>query len=88
MKSWFYTFTSVHFFLTAISGVLLYFRPLDGREGWYSEKTKQVLVGLHNGEFWGHIIFENRYFSGLPIGIILAVTLIFFSIRKIKLQLL
>ena len=84
MKSWFYTFTAVHFFLTAISGVLLYFRPLDGREGWYSEKTKQVLVGLHNGEFWGHIIFENRYFYGLPIGIILAVTLIFLSIRKIK----
>lgn len=84
MKTWFYRFTAVHFCLTAISGVLLYFRPLEGREGWYSEQTKEWLVGLHNGELWSYFLFENRYLSGIPIGLVLATTLVFFSVRKIR----
>lgn len=84
MKTWFYRFTAVHFCLTALSGVLLYFRPLEGREGWYSEQTKEWLVGLHNGEFWSYLLMENRYLSGIPIGLVLATTLIIFSVGTIK----
>ncbi len=84
MKTWFYRFTAAHFCLTALSGVLLYFRPLEGREGWYSEQTKAWLVGLHNGELWSYLLIENRYFSGIPIGLVLATTLIIFSVGKIK----
>ena len=62
MKSWFYTFTAVHFFLTAISGVLLYFRPLDGREGWYSEKTKQVLVDFTMENFGDTLFLKTVIF--------------------------
>ncbi|MDA2924595.1 hypothetical protein MYX65_08065 [Acidobacteria bacterium AH-259-L09] len=82
MKSWFYRFTAAHFCLTAITGLLLYFRPLDDREGWYSNEVKEVLVGLHNGELWSYLLFNNRYPSGLLIGIILGVSLITFSVRK------
>lgn len=84
MKVWFYRFTAAHFLLTAISGVFLYFRPLEGRAGWYSEQTKTLLVGLHNGELWSQFILENRYVSGVPIGIVLATTLIIFSVKSIK----
>ncbi|MDA2938430.1 hypothetical protein MYX75_09230 [Acidobacteria bacterium AH-259-A15] len=82
MKSWFYRFTAAHFCLTAITGLLLYFRPLDDREGWYSNEVKEVLIGLHNGELWSYLLFNNRYPSGLLIGIILGVSLITFSVRK------
>lgn len=82
LKLWFYRFTAVHFCVTAVTGVLLYFRPLEEREGWYSEELKELLVGLHNGELWSQLLFENPYLSGLPIGLILAASLIFFSLRK------
>ena len=59
MKIWFYRFTAVHFCLTALSGLILYFRPLKGREGWYSEQTKEWLVGLHNGELWSDLLLGN-----------------------------
>ena len=83
MKNWFYRFTAAHFCVTAISGVFLYFRPLEDRAGWYSEGIKDLVVGLHNGELWGHLLFDNRYLSGLPIGLILAALLILRSIRKV-----
>ncbi|MGH9338156.1 MAG: hypothetical protein ACRD1R_00840 [Acidobacteriota bacterium] len=82
MKAWFYRFTTVHFCLTAVTGILLYFRPLDDRPGWYSEQLKEVLVGLHNGELWSYLLFGNRYLSGLLIGVALALVLIYQSTRK------
>ena len=78
MKIWFYRFTAVHFCLTALSGLILYFRPLKGREGWYSEQTKEWLVGLHNGELWSDLLLGNGLFSGIPIRLVLATTLILF----------
>ena len=81
LKTWFYRFTAAHFCLTAITGGLLYFRPLDDREGWYSESLKEILVGLHNGELWGRLLLDSRYSSGLPIGFILASVLVYFSFR-------
>ena len=81
IKTWFYRFTAAHFCLTAVTGGLLYFRPLDDREGWYSGPLKEILVGLHNGELWGRLLLDSRYSSGLPIGIMLASVLVFFSFR-------
>ncbi len=82
MRIWFYRFTAAHFCVTAITGILLYFRPLEDRAGWYSEGIKELLVGLHNGELWSQLVFDSRYLSGLPIGIILAATLIVYSLKK------
>jgi len=79
---WFYRFTAVRFCITAATGVLLYFRPPKDRDGWYSESLKEVLVGLHNGELWGFLLFRNRYLSGLPIGIVLAAVLVVFCLQK------
>ena len=86
IKLWFYRLTAIHFCLTATTGVVLYFRPLDDREGWYSETLKEILIGLHNGELWGHLLFDNRYLSGLVIGITLSAALIFFSIGGMRLR--
>ena len=83
MKIWFYRFTAVHFCLTALSGMVLYFRPQDGYEGWYSEQTKEWLVGLHNGELWSDLLLGNGLLSGLAIGVVLSTTLILFSVRSL-----
>ena len=83
LKTWFYRFTAAHFCVTAMSGVLLYFRPLEHRAGWYSEEVKEFLVGLHNAELWGQLLLDNPYLSGPPIGIMLAAVLIRKSARKV-----
>ncbi|HLV02165.1 MAG TPA: hypothetical protein VKZ59_12910 [Acidobacteriota bacterium] len=82
MRLWFYRFTAAHFCLTSVTGILLYFRPLDDRPGWYTEGLKEILVGLHNGEVWSHLLIGNRYPTGLAIGLVLAVTLIRFSLKS------
>ena len=84
MKIWFYRFTAVHFCLTSVSGMVLYFRPQDGSEGWYSEQTKEWLVGLHNGELWSDLLFGNGLLSGIAIGLVLSTTLILFSVRSLR----
>lgn len=83
MKIWFYRFTAVHFCLTAVSGLILYFRPVKESEGWYSEQTKEWLVGLHNGELWSELLLGNGLISGVPIGLVLATTLVIFSMRSL-----
>ena len=84
MKIWFYRFTAVHFCLTALTGMILYFRPYDGSEGWYSEQTKKWLVGLHNGELWSDLLLGNGLLSGIAIGLVLSTTLILFSVRSLR----
>ena len=84
MKIWFYRFTAVHFCLTAISGLILYFRPHSGSEGWYSEQTKEWLVGLHNGELWSDLLLGNGLLSGIAIGLVLSITLILFSVKSLR----
>ena len=84
MKIWFYRFTAVHFCLTAISGLILYFRPHGGSEGWYSEQTKEWLVGLHNGEIWSDLLLGNGLLSGIVIGLVLSTTLILFSVKSLR----
>ena len=84
MKIWFYRFTAVHFCLTALTGMILYFRPQNGSEGWYSEQTKKWLVGLHNGELWSDLLLGNGLLSGIAIGLVLSITLILFSVRSLR----
>ena len=84
MKIWFYRFTAVHFCLTALTGMVLYFRPHDGSEGWYSEQTKKWLVGLHNGELWSDLLLGNGLLSGIAIGLVLSITLVLFSVRSLR----
>jgi hypothetical protein len=82
---WFYRFTAVYFIVSAVTGLLLYFRPLAGeRPGWYSERLKEFLIGLHNGELFSWLLTGNRYWSGVVIGAALAFALIRFAVRSLR----
>lgn len=72
LKVWFFRVATVQFVFTAVTGLLLYLRPLESRAGWYSNDVKEWLVMLHNGEWISHVLFDNRYVSGLVIGATLA----------------
>ena len=41
-------------------------------------------MGLHNGELWSDLLLGNGLFSGIPIGLVLATTLILFSVRSLR----
>ena len=83
MKSWFYRFTAAHFVVTALTGVALYFRPGSGRPAFYSEKIKEWLVMVHNGEWLSYALVGNPFISGIFIGSILSLALVRFSLRAI-----
>ena len=72
-KKWFVRLAVFQFCVTACTGLVLYFRPLEHRAGAYSAELKEWLVMLHNGEWVGELLFGNRYVSGLVIGGALAV---------------
>ena len=71
-KRWFCRVATVQFVFTALTGLLLYLRPLDDRAGWYSKDVKEWLVMLHNGEWFTQVLLHNRYASGLLVGATLA----------------
>lgn len=81
VKLWFTRVATVQFVFTAVTGLLLYFRPLDDRAGWYSKDVKEWLVMLHNGEWVTQVLLHNRYVSGLLVGATLA-WLVLGSARK------
>ncbi len=83
MKNWFYRFTAVHFVITALTGIALYFRPGGGRPAFYSETVKEWLVMVHNGEWLSYSIVGNPFISGIFIGAILSTALVRFSLRAI-----
>jgi hypothetical protein len=87
LSRWFYRFTAVHFVITSLTGVVLYFRPGNGRPGWYSDNAKEWLVMIHNGEWLSYTLFGRSVFSGLLIGSVLAMALIGFSTKGMRRQL-
>lgn len=82
-KLWFFRFTAVHFILTGLTGVALYFRPGENRPGWYSEQVKEILVMVHNGEWLSALLLGRPVWSGLAIGLCLSATLLWFSYRRL-----
>lgn len=83
-KLWFYRAAAVHFLFTAATGLALYFRPLQDRAGLYSADVKEWLVMVHNGEWLGHVLVQNRYLSGLVLGLLLAIAATMFSVRTLQ----
>jgi hypothetical protein len=84
MKIWFYRLTAVHFIVTALTGLALYFRPGGNRPGLYSEELKEWLVMIHNGEWLSHLIFERPFYSGMLIGVLLSLVLVKFSAAALQ----
>jgi hypothetical protein len=82
-REWFYRFTAVHFVLTALTGILLYFRPGGTRPGLYSEGVKEWIVMIHNGEWISFALFGRPFVSGIALGLVLATMLIKFSSRRL-----
>ena len=83
MKLWFYRIAAAHFIVTAVTGLVLYFRPGGARPGLYSDAVKEWLVMFHNGEWISFVLLRQPLFSGLVVGAVLAVTLIRFSARML-----
>lgn len=82
---WFYRFTAAYFLVSATTGLMLYFRPLQGeRPGFYSEDLKERLVQLHNGEWVSKWMVGNRYWSGVLIGSALAFALVKYSLSALR----
>ncbi len=83
-RRWFHRFTAAYFIVTASTGLVLYFRPLAGeRKGFYTDRIKEWLVMIHNGEIFGWLLARNRYVSGVAIGGALAYALIRYAIRSL-----
>lgn len=80
-RKWFYRIAAVQFLVTVATGIALYFRPLDGRKGLYSEPFKEWLVMLHNGEWLSEVLLRTRYVSGLAVGLVLGVLVVRFASR-------
>ncbi len=80
-KTWFYRLTAVHFLVTAVTGILLYFRAGNGRPGLYADATKEILVMIHNGEWISHLLAKRPFISGIAIGGALAYALCKFAVR-------
>lgn len=72
VRLWLYRLAAIQFGITALTGVALYFRPLDDRAGLYGKVVKEWLVLIHNGEWIGHLLFGWRYVPGVLIGVVLA----------------
>ena len=87
LRAWFYRLAAAQFVATSVTGLLLYFRPLDDRTGVYPEKIKDWLVMIHNGEWITHLLLSNRYISGLIVGVTLSVLVLRFALRAFKGQL-
>lgn len=83
LKKWFVRVAVFQFCVTAVTGLTLYFRPLEHRSGAYSSDVKEWLVMLHNGEWVGQVLFGNRYVSGLVTGAVLAFFVARFSRRTL-----
>ena len=83
MKLWFYRIAAAHFIVTAVTGLVLYFRPGGARPGLYSDAVKEWLVMIHNGEWMSFVLLRQPLFSGLVVGSVLAVTLMRFSARTL-----
>lgn len=81
---WFYRFTSVHFLVTAATGLALYFRPGDGRPAWFSDDVKEILVKIHNGEWLTALLLDRPFWSGITIGAALTFALARFSWRSLR----
>ena len=82
---WFYRFTAAYFLVSAVTGLILYFRPLkDERAGWYSDELKEWFVMLHNGELFSWLLTGNRYWSGVLIGSALAFALVKYSLSALR----
>jgi len=71
MRRWFYRIAGVHFLVTALTGVALYFRAGPGRPGLYGDGVKDVLVMVHNGEWLGALLVGRPFVSGILIGVVL-----------------
>lgn len=85
VKRWFLRITSVYFLVTAVTGLLLYFRPIgDERAGLYSAAVSKVIVGLHNGEIFSWVLVDNRYWSGIAVGVVLTCVLVWHSVQTLK----
>lgn len=80
---WFYRFTAVHFIVTSVTGVALYFRPGGNRPALYSETVKEWLVMVHNGEWISHVVAGAPFISGIVLGVALSAVLIRFSLRAL-----
>ena len=72
------------FCVTAMTGLLWYFRPLERRVGAYSSDVKEWLVMLHNGEWVGQLVSGNRYMSGLVVGAVLSCFVARFARRTFR----
>jgi hypothetical protein len=83
MKVWFYRLTAIHFVATALTGVLLYFRPGGGRPGLYSEWAKEWFVMIHNGEWLSHVVLGRPFYSGIVVGAVLSGVLVRFSVQRL-----
>ena len=83
LKLWLTRLIALHFVVTAITGLALYARPLEDRPGLYGKAVKEWLVMIHNGEWIGHVLFDNRWLSGVVIGGALAFTALRFARRAL-----
>jgi hypothetical protein len=83
MRNWFYRFTAVHFVVTAVTGMALYFRAGNGRPALYSDAVKEWLVMVHNGEWVSYLVVGNPFISGILTGAVLSTALVRFSWRAI-----
>ena len=81
---WFYRLTAVHFVVTAVTGLVLYFRRGGGRPGLFGDDVKEWLVMIHNGEWLSYVVCARPVYSGLAVGLILAVTITRHSVRGIR----
>lgn len=84
MKIWFYRCTAVHFIVTAITGLMLYFRPGGSRPALYSVEVKEWLVMIHNGEWISHLLLGRPFYSGLVLGLMLGAALVRFSVLSLR----
>lgn len=84
MKLWFYRLSAAHFIVTALTGLLLYFRPGRRRPGIYSDEVKEWLVMIHNGEWISSLLLGSPFYSGIVIGLLLSFALIGFSIGSLR----
>jgi hypothetical protein len=81
---WFYRFTALHFIVTAVTGIALYFRPGGARPALYSDRAKEWLVMVHNSEWISYVLFGNPFVSGIAVGSALALALVRFSLRSLR----
>ena len=84
MKRWFYRFTAVHFIVTALTGLVLYFRPGGARPALFSADVKEWIVMVHNGEWISNLLFGQPFVSGIVVGVLMAIALVRFSARSLK----